>query len=199
MATVNTDTLNVRKEPSADSAKITTVSKDADLYVLEILDEWVKIELDSRVGYVAKEYVTIVETLKTGSTMKELQYGEGVSEERINLVTLALKYVGNRYVWGGESLTHGVDCSGFTLKIYEQFGVYLPHYSAAQPAYGTKINPKDALPGDLFFYGDGSQINHVAIYIGNGQIVHAASERAGIIISSAYYSTPICVVRHLDK
>ena len=199
MATVNTDTLNVRKEPSAESAKITTVSRDADLYVLEILDGWVKIELDSRVGYVAKEYVTIVETLKTGSTLKELQYGEGISEERIKLVTLALQYVGNRYVWGGESLTNGVDCSGFTLKIYEQFGVYLPHYSAAQPAYGTKINPKDALPGDLFFYGNGSQINHVAIYIGNGQIVHAASERSGIIISSAYYSTPICVVRYLDK
>jgi cell wall-associated NlpC family hydrolase len=101
-------------------------------------------------------------------------------------------------VWGGESLTNGVDCSGFTMKVYERFGVYLPHYSGSQPSYGTKISAKDAKPGDLFFYGDGSKINHVAIYIGNGQIVHAASTRAGIIISSAYYSTPICVVSYLD-
>lgn len=198
MVTVSTDTLNVRQGPSTDTYVITTVSKDADLYVLEVVDGWVKIEIDSREGYVASDYVTIGKRLKTGSTLKELQFGEGVSETRINLVNFALQYVGNRYVWGGESLTYGVDCSGFTMKVYEQFGVYLPHYSGSQPAYGTKISASDAKPGDLFFYASGSRIDHVAIYIGNGQIVHAASTRAGIIISSAYYSTPVCVVSYLD-
>ena len=198
MVTVTTDTLNVRKAPSTDSSKVTTVSKDADLYVLEILDGWIKIQLDTREGYISSEYVTINKRLKTGSTLKELQYGEGVSEERINLVNYALEFVGNRYVWGGESLTHGVDCSGFTMKIYEKFGVYLPHYSGSQPAYGERISAKDAKPGDLFFYASGSRIDHVAIYIGNGQIVHAASTKAGIIISSAYYSTPVAVVSYLD-
>ena len=198
MVTVTTDTLNVRKGPSTDSAKVTTVSKDADLYVLEILDGWIKIQLDTREGYIASDYVTVNKRLKTGSTLKELQYGVGVSEERINLVNYALEFVGNRYVWGGESLTHGVDCSGFTMKIYEKFGVYLPHYSGSQPAYGEKISAKDAKPGDLFFYASGDRIDHVAIYIGNGQIVHAASTKAGIIISSAYYSTPVCVVSYLD-
>lgn len=198
MVTVTTDTLNVRKDPSTDSSKITTVSKDADLYVLEVLDGWIKIQLDTREGYISSDYVSVNKQLKTGSTLKELQYGVGISETRINLVNYALEFVGGRYVWGGESLTHGVDCSGFTMKIYEKYGVYLPHYSGAQPAHGTKINASEAKPGDLFFYASGSRIDHVAIYIGNGQIVHAASTRAGIIISSAYYSTPVCVVSYLD-
>ena len=198
MVTVATDTLNVRKSPSVDSAKVTTVSKDADLYVVEVLEGWIKIQLDNREGYIASDYVTIGKRLKTGSTLKELQYGQGVSETRINLVNYALEFVGNRYVWGGESLTHGVDCSGFTMKIYEKYGVYLPHYSGAQPEHGTLISAADAKPGDLFFYASGDRIDHVAIYIGNGQIVHAASTRSGIIISSAYYSTPVCVASYLD-
>ena len=196
MVTVSTDTLNVRKGPSTDTSKITTVSKDADLYVLEVLDGWIKIEIDSREGYISSDYVTINKRLKTGSTLKELQYGEGISETRINLVNFALQYVGNRYVWGGESLTYGVDCSGFTMKVYEQFGVYLPHYSGSQPAYGTMISASDAKPGDLFFYASGSRIDHVAIYIGNGQIVHASDYSTGTIISSLYYcGTPARATR----
>lgn len=198
MVTVTTDTLNVRTGPTTDASKITTVSKDADLYVLEVLDGWIRIQLDTKEGYISSEYVSINKQLKTGSTLKELQYGEGISETRINLVNFALEFVGGRYVWGGESLTHGVDCSGFTMKIYEQYGVYLPHYSGSQPAYGTQISSSDAKPGDLFFYASGSRIDHVAIYIGNGQIVHAASTLSGIIISSAYYRTPVCVVSYLD-
>lgn len=198
MITVTTDTLNVRKGPSTDTTVMTTVSEDADLYVLEVLDGWIKIQLDNSEGYVSSDYVNINKKLKTGNTLKELQFGEGISETRVNLVNFALQFVGNRYVWGGESLQYGVDCSGFTMKVYEQFGVYLPHYSGSQPAYGYRIAASEAKPGDLFFYGDGYTINHVAIYIGNGQIVHAASTRAGIIISSAFYRTPICVVSYLD-
>ncbi len=198
MVTVTTETLNVRQGPSTDTTKITTVSKDADLYVLEVLDGWIKIQLDNNEGYISSEYVNVNKKLKTGNTLKELQYGEGISETRVNLVNFALQFVGNRYVWGGESLTHGVDCSGFTMKVYEQFGVYLPHYSGSQPGYGTQIPASEAKPGDLFFYTSSDRIDHVAIYIGNGQIVHAASTRAGIIISSAFYRTPVCVVSYLD-
>jgi len=198
MVTVTTETLRVRKGPSVDTTMLTTVSKDADLYVLEVLDGWIKVQLDNNEGYVSSEFVTINKKLKTGHTLKELQYGIGISETRVNLVNFALQFVGNRYVWGGESLQYGVDCSGFTMKVYEQFGVYLPHYSGSQPAYGTRIDPSQAKPGDLFFYTSSSRIDHVAIYIGNGQIVHAASARSGIIISSAYYRTPVCVVSYLD-
>jgi cell wall-associated NlpC family hydrolase len=130
--------------------------------------------------------------------MTEVRYGEGVSDVRADVVSYALQFVGNRYVWGGTSLTNGVDCSGFTMQILAKYGISLPHSSAAQPAYGTKISASAAQPGDLFFYGSGSQINHVGMYIGGGQIVHASGEKTGIKISNAFYRTPICVVSYLN-
>ena len=135
--------------------------------------------------------------LKTGSTMEELKYGDEISQVRIDLVNFALKYVGGKYVWGGTKLGKGVDCSGFTMKIYQKYGIYLPHSSRAQPGHGTKISRDQIRPGDLIFYGNGSSINHVAIYIGNGQVVHASNARDGIKISSAFYRTPVCIVSYL--
>ena len=154
-----------------------------------------KVDIDGDECYVAKEYVTLSEELPKAMTMTEIRYGEGVSDVRVDLVQYACQFVGNRYVWGGTSLTNGVDCSGFTMRIYEKYGIYLPHSSKSQANYGTRINASDARPGDLFFYGSGKSISHVAIYIGNGQIVHASSAKTGIKISNAYYRTPICVVR----
>jgi cell wall-associated NlpC family hydrolase len=120
----------------------------------------------------------------------------GISDTRTSLVEYALQFVGNPYVWGGTSLTRGVDCSGFTMQVYAHYGISLPHHSASQPSYGKRISASQAQPGDLFFYGSGS-INHVGIYIGNGKIVHASNARTGITISSAYYRTPVCVVSYL--
>jgi uncharacterized protein YgiM (DUF1202 family) len=197
-ATVTTEALRVRREASTESDILSLVNKDEDLAVVEEGDEWVRVEVDDEEGYVFKEYVTIAEKLLTAKTIKELNYGQGVSDVRVDLVQYALQFVGNRYVWGGESLTNGVDCSGFTMKIYEKYGIYLPHSSKAQPSYGTKIKASEAQPGDLFFYGSGSTISHVGIYIGDGKIVHASNKRDGIKISNAYYRTPICVVRYLN-
>ena len=81
--------------------------------------------------------------------------------------------------------------------VYAKYGVYLPHSSRAQPGCGRRISAGEAQPGDLFFYGSGGSINHVAIYIGGGQVVHASNHRDGIKISNAYYRTPICVVSYL--
>ena len=198
VALVMTDSLRVRESATTDSKILSTVSKDEELDALEISDGWVKVEVDSHQGYVSADYVTVTKQLKTGNTMTELKYGEGVSDVRVDLVNYALQFVGNRYVWGGESLTKGVDCSGFTMKIYEKYGIYLPHYSGSQPSYGKKITRDEIRPGDLIFYGEGRTIDHVAIYIGNGQIVHAANERAGIKISRAFYRSPICIVSYLN-
>jgi cell wall-associated NlpC family hydrolase len=123
--------------------------------------------------------------------MKELTYGDGVSDVRVDLVNYALQFVGNRYVWGGTSLTKGVDCSGFTMKVYQKYGISLPHHSGSQPSRGKKITRAQLQPGDLIFYASSGRIDHVAIYIGNGQIVHAANSRDGIKISNAFYQTPV--------
>lgn len=104
----------------------------------------------------------------------------------------ALQFVGNPYVWGGSSLTHGTDCSGFTMAVYANFGVSLPHYDASQRGYGIGISSlADARPGDLICY-----YGHVGIYIGDGQIVHAANRRDGIKVSRADYMT-IAAIRRI--
>lgn len=198
MATVTTEALRVREEASTDSDTLAIVNEDDDFVVVEELDGWIKIEVDNYQGYISADYAEVGMKLKTGNTMKELTYGSGVSNTRVDLVNYALQFVGNRYVWGGESLTKGVDCSGFTMKIYQKYGIYLPHSSGAQPSYGTKISRDQLKPGDLIFYGNGSSINHVAIYIGNGQIVHASNARDGIKISNAFYRTPVCYVSYLQ-
>ena len=105
--------------------------------------------------------------------------------------------VGNPYVWGGTSLTNGADCSGFTLSIYKKYGVSLPHHAASQAQLGTKVDYNSAQPGDLVFYAKNGRINHVAIYIGNGQVIHASSPKTGIKISSWNYRTPAGIRRYL--
>lgn len=112
------------------------------------------------------------------------------------VVAYALQFLGNPYVYGGSSLTNGTDCSGFTMSVYAYFGYSLPHQSGAQSGYGTAVSTDALLPGDLLFYSSGgSGIGHVALYIGNGQVVHASTPATGIKISSAFYRTPICARR----
>ncbi len=199
VATVTTTTLFVREEPNTDCTILTMVPIEEELTVLKTVDDgaWYKVEIDDEEGYVSGDYVDISQKLPKAMTISEVKYGQGVSNVRVDLVQYALQFVGNPYVWGGTSLTHGVDCSGFTMQVYAKYGVYLPHSSRAQPSYGRRISASEAQPGDLFFYGSGGSINHVAIYIGGGQVVHASNHRDGIKISNAYYRTPICVVSYL--
>ena len=184
IATVNATTLYVREQPNTEC---------------EVIEDWVKINLDSDEGYVAADYVEITTELKKAMTITEARYGKGVSDVRVSLVEYACQFVGNPYVWGGTSLTKGADCSGFVLSVYAKYGISLPHYSVSQAKCGTKISASEAKPGDLFFYGNKGGINHVAIYIGNSQIVHASSPKSGIKISNAYYRTPLKVVRLLNE
>lgn len=197
IATVKTPTLNVREEPNTECSILALMPQGEELNVLEDLSGWVKVDLDNTNGFISKDYVDISVQLPKAMTMTEVRYGNGVSDVRVDLISYATQFVGNPYVWGGTSLTNGVDCSGFTLSIFAKYGVYLPHSSKAQANCGTRISASEAKPGDLFFYGSGSSISHVAIYIGNGQIVHASSKKTGIKISNAFYRSPICVTRVL--
>lgn len=197
IATVKTPTLNVREEPNTEYSILALMPQGEELNVLEDLSGWVKVDLDNTNGFISKDYVDISVQLPKAMTMTEVRYGNGVSDVRVDLISYATQFVGNPYVWGGTSLTNGADCSGFTLSIFAKYGVYLPHSSKAQANCGTRISASEAKPGDLFFYGSGSSISHVAIYIGNGQIVHASSKKTGIKISNAFYRSPICVTRVL--
>lgn len=108
-----------------------------------------------------------------------------------SVVDYATQFVGNPYVWGGTSLTNGADCSGFVQSVYANFGVSLPRTSYEQQNAGTEVSYADAQPGDLICYG-----GHVAIYMGNGQIVHASNSQDGIKISNdATYRTIVSVRR----
>lgn len=105
------------------------------------------------------------------------------------VVEYAMQFLGNPYVWGGTSLTNGCDCSGFTMKIYAQFGVSLSHSSWAQSRSGVEVSASNAEPGDLVFYqSSGSATGgHVGIYIGGGQMISALSSKYGICISNINY------------
>ncbi len=100
-----------------------------------------------------------------------------------DIANFACNYVGNPYVWGGTSLTNGADCSGFIMTVYKQFGYSLPHSSLSMRSSGTKVNSLDeAQAGDIICYS-----GHVAIYIGNGRIVHAKNSKYGIVTDPVYY------------
>ena len=131
-------------------------------------------------------------------TMKSVIESSG--DMRNSIIKFALQFVGNKYVWGGTSLTNGTDCSGFTQSVYRNFGIYIPRTSYEQRSAGVNIgvNLKDALPGDLICY-DG----HVALYLGNGAIVHASNHKpypyGGIKVSKNAAYRQILAIRRIIR
>lgn len=197
IARVNTDSLKVRAEANTDSEVITLVPRGEELEVAAVEGDWVRVFLDDDEVFVSGEYVEVSAELGTAVTMSELLYGQGISDVRVDVCQYAKEFIGNPYVWGGTSLTKGADCSGFVMKVFQKYGVKLPHSSRAQANCGTTIKVAEAKPGDLIFYAKGKTINHVAIYIGNGQVVHASSPKTGIRISNVSYRSPFKAVRIL--
>lgn len=198
VAKVKADMLMVREEPNTDCTILTRVACDEELEAVELLDGWVKVNIDNKFGYVSAEYVDVYQTLPKGVTIEELSYGNGISNTTVDLIEYAKQFLGNPYVYGGTSLTNGTDCSGFTMRIFEHFGYGLSRTSREQANNGTRVSLSEIQPGDLLFYSHGGSIGHVAIYIGNGQIIHASTERTGIIIGNAFYTTPVCATRIIN-
>lgn len=278
MATVSTETLNVREKADTSADCITQVGAGQSFDILSQTDKWVEIALDDETsGYVSADFIEYTYKLDEAKTMEEIQaeiqaqedaekqaqeeaataetdspddsddqsteddqYPDGSQDDNddqdtddsqdsdhtddsqdtasgdegdgsdttvaapsgqtgIDLANYATQFVGNPYVYGGSSLTDGADCSGFVMAVYAQFGYSLPHSAGAQSGYGTRVDTSSLEPGDILFYGYDGSIEHCAIYIGDGMIVHASTEETGIKISSAFYSTPICAVRLIGQ
>lgn len=212
MAIVNTDMLNVRSEPNTDSKIWTQISKEDRYPVAQQLDGWVQIELDS--GDSNEEGEGDKAFISTRENNVEVRYAltEAIKfsplEEKENqqaslrnkVVNYGLQFVGGRYVWGGTNPNTGADCSGFVQYVMRNAaGVSLPRTSREQAKTGRSISSSEMRPGDLIFYtGSNGVVNHVAMYIGNGQIVHAASRKSGIKISTWNYRKPKYIRSFLD-
>lgn len=243
-AEVNTETLNVRFDPSTDSRIATLVPMGEKLLVLKTEGDWHEVSISNDdetgqdiTGWVFHEFVDIKIRWKLAVTVEEereearrkaeaeaaLRRQQAAWSNRTNRVArkgakkavvvgdngnysatgsnianFALNFVGNPYVWGGTSLTNGADCSGFVKSVYSNFGIGLNRTSRAQASNGSAVSLSALQPGDLVFYAPSGRINHVAMYIGGGKIVHASSPRTGIIVSSVSYSTPYCARRIVD-
>lgn len=159
--------------------------------VLEVVDgSWVKISTGDVEGYLNTLKATVAENAE--------EVRDTSSSRRQEIVNYAMQFVGNRYVYGGTNPNSGVDCSGFTSYILRNTaGVNLSHSSRAQAGQGRVISAAEIRPGDLVFYSQGGRINHVALYIGNGQIVHASNARDGIKVSNWTYRSPYKIVNVL--
>lgn len=193
--------LNIRKEPSTTSEVITQVKAGERMLVSKEVvvnkDDptaqlWVEVKVDDdgnadAVAYVCADYVTISYELTWAS--KTTPYGPDVSDLRVSICDYAKKWIGTKYVWGGNSLTKGIDCSGFVQQVYRNFGYYTPRVSRDMAKTYKSISISELKPGDLIFYGRVSDnyINHVGIYIGNGQVVHSSTNYKGVAISNMYF------------
>ncbi len=135
---------------------------------------------------------------KSAKDSFKLTIKDSLDSKRQKVIDYAKKFLGNPYVYGGTSLTHGTDCSGFTMGVYKHFGYNLPRTSGSQSGYGKKVsNLSNAKPGDLLFYSNGTRINHVALYMGNNKVIHASNPKDGIKTTSPANYRTIAKIRRV--
>lgn len=183
------ETVNVRSDASSSASKVGSLSKGSSLTRTGVCDNgWSRVDYNGTTAYIHSDYLTTEEPV-----VVEPSYNASIGQQ---IADYAVQFVGNPYVWGGTSLTTGADCSGFVQSIYKAFGYSLPRTCTPQMKAGTDISISSLQPGDLVGYGSYNNLHHIAIYIGNGKIVHASDYSTGTIISSLYYcGTPARATR----
>ncbi len=219
---INTASLRVRAAANENSETLTLVTEGNAYGIEEIGAGWTKIHVDDSIsGYVRNDFIILDYTGpvahvvtdapantdnsgSAGTTESTTTESAGITTPPStnigqDIVNYALQFVGNPYVYGGTSLTNGADCSGFVMRIYADFGYSIPRTADVQGTVGTEVSLSALAPGDLVFYDNGTgSIKHVALYIGNGQVVHASSSTTGIIISNVNYKPPCKAVRIIN-
>ncbi len=188
MLRVDTQTLRVRSQPNTDAQILGRIHEGETYRFLSGESGWAQIEYKGKPAYAyVPEFATIAYTIPEA----ELN-----SDVRSQVVNYAVNFVGKPYRWGGTNPNTGADCSGFVQYVMEHAaGVQLDRTSRQQAAEGEAVPASNMEPGDLLFYSSGSEIDHVAMYIGEGQIVHAANRRSGIKISTWNYRKPVTIRR----
>ncbi len=193
ITTVIVDEAIVREAPTQESNILNFIKKDIPIFVNERIDNYYAVEIAGIQGYIYREQLDESTLADVPHTISE--ENTPVEEEKYlgeEIVAYAKQFVGNPYVYGGTSLTNGADCSGFAQQIMKHFDIKLERTSRSQYATnGYKVSKSDLLPGDLVFYGYNGQVTHVAIYAGNGEIVHASTPKTGICMSKLEYGNPI--------
>lgn len=187
---VPTTVVNLREEASTASNVIQKIGPTTVLTIKDVDSEWAKVVTsDNKEGYMAKEYLNIAKESEKDKLLKDASKAatQSSSSKGADVVAYAKQFLGNPYVYGGNSLTNGVDCSGFTSQIYKKFGVSLSRSSAGQySSNGVHVDPSDVRVGDLLFYGYSGKVSHVGIYMGNDQIIHASTAKTGITTGVAF-------------
>ena len=200
VATVTADSVNINK--SQDSEEVLLTAEAGDEYeVLEDLGNgWVRVQVMDTEGYLPVSENAEISQVDEDE-MEAIQneaLTSSMSYKRQQLVDYALQILGGSYRYGGSDPNTGVDCSGFIRYIMQNgAGVSMNRSSGSQAQQGSAISADEMQPGDLIFYGSGSRINHVGMYIGNGQIVHASTEATGIKLSPWNYRTPVKITNVL--
>ena len=196
---VTADVLNIRSAPKSGSTSLGTASHGAVLTVTGIEGSWFAVSYNGVSGYVASQYVLICSPSTADTSAPETPEETPAETPADNpaatvsgseIVSLAQQYLGVPYVYGGSS-SSGFDCSGFTMYVFSQLGVKLPHGATSQLSYGASVSRSELQPGDLVFFQDyGAVASHVGIYIGGDQFIHA---------SSSYYNGHCVVISSLTE
>ena len=176
--------VKLRKSKSKKSKVIRKISKGESVQVHYTSGKWRKVTYKGKTGFVLKKYVYI--------NTNALRLSGSAEEKGQTVASFAQRFVGNPYVWGGTNLNSGADCSGFVGGVYRSFGYKLPRTSSDLRSAGRKVAYKDKQPGDLICYS-----GHVAMYIGNGKIVHASTRKTGIKISPKANYRKVLAVRRI--
>ncbi len=187
---INANGVNFRESASTDSKVISSLKKGTSIQILDTLTEWHKIKVGSKVGYVSKKFVSsAASSTKTSRSTEAATFVDDGDDSQIGrVIAYAKQFIGVRYVYGGKSPS-GFDCSGFVGYVFKKFGVSLNSSASSMYSNGVRVSKTTLRAGDLLFFDASSRksagaIDHVGIYLGNNQFIHASTSNGKVLIQS---------------